>query len=137
MTTTVTAFYAALNTLSVAGVRRRFTYEPNSINTADMPAQWVRLPGSGNGADSGFASACVDTSKERTAELVIAMEAAGQETVIANTTGILTLIDALETALDTWDDALPGQMTYTIEAGQVTTAQTAYWALIATVTTRG
>ena len=67
MTTTVTAFYAALNTLSVTGVTRRFTYEPNSMNTADLPAQWVRLPNSANGASNSFASACVDTSKERTA----------------------------------------------------------------------
>jgi hypothetical protein len=66
MTQTVTAFYGALNSLVVTGVRRRYAYEPNGLSTADLPAQWVRLPGAALGVDSGYASACNDTSKERT-----------------------------------------------------------------------
>ena len=137
MAQTVTAFYGALNSLTVTGVTRRYTFEPNGINTADLPAQWVRLPGSGLGIDSGFASACNETSKVRQAELVIAAEAAGQETASANTTALLTLIDNLETALDAWDATRPGYVDYTIEAGQVTVGGQVYWALIANVTTRG
>lgn len=137
MAQTVTAFYGALNTLTVTGVTRKFTFEPNGINTADLPAQWVRLPGSGLGIDSAFASKCNETSKVRQAELVIAAEAAGQETASANTSSLLTLIDNLETALDAWDATMPGYVDYTIEAGQVAAGGQAYWGLIANVTTRG
>lgn len=137
MTQTVTAFYGALNSLSVTGVTRRYAYEPNGLSTADLPAQWVRLPGSELGADSSWASACIDTGKGRNAELVIASEAIGQETPGAATTALLTLIDNLETALDTWDATQSGYTNYTIDAGSVAVGGVAYWALIATVTTRG
>ena len=137
MTQTVAAFYTALNSLNVTGVTRRYAYEPNGISTADMPAQWVRLPGNGLGIDSAFASASNDTSKERSAELVIAVEAIGQETPGAATTALVAMADNLETALDGWDATRPGYVNYTIAAGPVTVGQVAYWALIANVTTRG
>ena len=137
MTQTVAAFYGALNSLVVTGVTRRYTYEPNGLSTADMPAQWVRLPGNGLGIDSAYASACNDTSKERNAELVIAVEAAGQETPGAATTALLTMIDNLETALDGLDASLSGYLNYSIDAAAVTVGQVPYWALVASVTTRG
>ena len=137
MTMTVTAFYGALNSLVLTGVTRRYAFGPNGINTADLPAQWVRLPSSGLGISTGFASAENDTSKERVAELVIAIEAAGQETPGANTTSVLTLVDNLESALDAWDASVSGYVDYSIDTGQVATGQQAYWGLIATVTMRG
>ena len=137
MTQTVTAFYGALNSLVVTGVTRRYTWEPNGLSTADLPAQWVRLPGAALGIDGGYASACNDTSKERTAELVIALEAAGQDTPGIVTANLLTMIDALETALDAWDATRPGYVDYSIQAGAVTVAGLPYWGLIANVTSRG
>ena len=137
MTQTVTAFYAALNGLTVTGVTRAFAFEPNGLSTADLPALWVRLPASGLGIDSSYASAENYTSKTRAAEIVIAIEAAGQETAAANTTAVLTVIDNLETALDTWDATRPGYVDYSIDSGQVTIGGVPYWAVIATVTTRG
>ena len=135
MTQTVTAFYGALNSLVVTGVRRRYAYEPNGLSTADLPAQWVRLPGAALGIDGGYASACNDTSKERTAELVIALEAAGQDTPGAATTALLTMIDALETALDALAYPL---VEYTISGSEpIVTALTQYWGVTATVTIRG
>ena len=80
MTQTVTAFYAALNGLTVTGVTRAYAFEPNGLSTADLPALWVRLPASGLGIDSSYASAENYTSKTRNAEIVVAIEAAGQET---------------------------------------------------------
>lgn len=137
MTQTVAAFYTALNSLSVTGVTRRYAYEPNGISTADMPAQWVRLPGNGLGIDSAYASASNATSKERSAELVIAVEAIGQETPGAATTALVAMADNLETALDGWDATRPGYVNYSIDAGSVAVGGVAYWSLIATVTTRG
>lgn len=137
MTQTVTAFYASLTGLVVTGVTRRYTNEPNGISTADMPAQWVRLPGAGLGIDSSYASASNATSKERNAELVIAVEAGGQETPGAATTALLTMIDNLETALDGLDASLSGYLNYSIDAAAVTVGQVPYWALVASVTTRG
>ena len=137
MTQTVTGFYAALNGLTVTGVTRAFAFEPNGLDTADMPALWVRLPSSGLAVDSSYASADNDTSKTRTAEIVIAVEAAGQGTASANTTSMLTMIDNLETTLDAWDATRPGYVDYSIDSGQVTIGGIPYWALIATVTTRG
>lgn len=137
MSQTVAAFYSDMSGLIVTGVTRRFAYEPNGLNTADLPAQWVRLPGNGLGIDGAFASACNDTSKERSAELIIAMEAAGQETPGANTTALLALIDNLEAALDAWDATRPGYVNYAIQAGQVVVAELPYWGVVATVTTRG
>ncbi len=137
MTQTVAAFYSALNSLVVTGVTRRYAYEPNGLSTADMPAQWVRLPGNGLGIDSAYASACNDTSKERNAELVIAVEAAGQETPGAATTALVAMADNLEAALDAFDATRPGYVNYAIDAGAVSVGGVAYWALTATVTTRG
>ena len=56
---------------------------------------------------------------------------------MANTTAVLTVIDNLETALDTWDATRPGYVDYSIDSGQVTIGSVPYWAVIATVTTRG
>lgn len=137
MTQTVTAFYGALAGLTVTGVTRAYGFEPNGLSTADLPALWVRLPNSGLAIDSAFASADNDTSKTRTAEMVVAIEAAGQETSSANTTAVLTMIDNMETALDTWDATMPGYVDYDITSGEVTVGGVPYWALIANVTTRG
>jgi hypothetical protein len=137
VTQTVTDFYGALAALSVIGVTRAYGYEPNSIATADLPALWVRLPSSELGITSSYASADNDTSKGRTAELVIAVEAAGQETVSANVTAMLTMIDNMETTLDAWDATRPGFVDYSIAQQQVTIALTPYWALVATINTRG
>ena len=137
MTATIAAFYASLTGLVVTGVTRRYTSDPNGISTADMPAQWVRLPSAGLGVDTSFASASNATSKERSAELVIAVEAANQETPAAATTALIAMADNLETALDGLDASISGYLDYSINAGAVTVGQVAYWALIANVTTRG
>lgn len=138
MTQTVAAFYSAMSGLSVTGVTRSFGYEPNQVATADLPALWVRRPASGLGISSSFASASNATSKERTLEVVIAIEAAGQEMVSAATSALVTMIDSLETALDTWDATRPGYVDYTIaEDNGIEAGGVAYWGIVATVTTRG
>lgn len=129
------AFYAALAGLEVDGVRRAFGYEPNSINTADLPAYYVTFPGLTLGADSAWATACDDTGKSRTANAVLVVEAAGQDITAAAFAKVLTGMDALETALDSVE--LAAFQDYELRAGAIEKNGASFWAVIATVTVRG
>jgi hypothetical protein len=78
----------------------------------------------------------VDTGKSRTAELVIAVEAAGQNTPSATTPRVLALMDALETALDAC--YLMPEIDYALQAQGVGLGEeSSYWAIVATITGRG
>lgn len=133
--TTTASFYAALAALSITGVKRSFGYEPDSVTTADLPAFYVRLPQSDAGRNSGWAASCSDASKERRAEVVILIEAAGQDRTAANFANTLTYFGRLETALDAADIGVYSD--YVIRAGVVQKNETPYWAVIAEYSTRG
>lgn len=134
--TTVTAFYNAMSGLVVTGVKRRFSAPPRQVTTADLPAQWVNLPGAANNLDSTLAAACYDLAKSRTATLVIATEAAGQNNNPANTTALLTMMDALETALDAYRRT-EGMVDYSITPAAIVLSDTNYWGVTCSVTLRG
>ena len=134
--TTVTQFYNALNGLVVTGVKRRFTAPPRQLATADLPAQWVNLPGAANNLNSGLASTCYSLAKTRTATLVIATEAAGQNNNPTNTAGVLTMMDALETALDNYRKTA-GMVDYSITPAAIVLSETNYWGVTCTVTLEG
>lgn len=134
--TTMVEFYTALTGMVVTGVKRRYTAPPQQLASADLPAQWVNLPGAANNLDSELASACYDLAKIRTATLVIATEAAGQNNNPANTTALLTMMDALETALDAYRRT-EGMVDYSITPAAIVLSDTNYWGVTCSVTLRG
>lgn len=133
--TTLQTFYYALSRMTVTGVARNYEYEPDSLATADLPALWVTLPDGDNGQASNWATACEATGKSRTARVIVAVEAAGQDTPAPNTRAVLKIMDALEAALDAL--AYPF-VEYTMSGSEpIVTALTQYWGVTANVTIRG
>ncbi len=133
--TTLQNFYYSLSRMTVSGVARNYEYEPDGLTTADLPALWVTLPGADNGQTSNWATACEATGKSRTAQVVIAVEAAGQDSPAPNTRAVLRMLDALEAALDALSYPF---VEYTLSGSEpIVTALTQYWGVTATVTIRG
>jgi hypothetical protein len=127
---TYTEYVAILAGLDVAGVVKTYTAPPTQLSTAQIPAQWARLP-SGETAIASMGGQMGLPSL--TCDLVIAVEAMQQNTQPANYTKALALIDALQTALttealnnvvDSWQMRLDGEQI----------GDTAYWVIVATVT---
>ena len=128
--TTYAAFTTALAGLTVTGVTRKFTEPPESSGTADLPASWPGLPRGDEHpitfTSEGGWSTCV-------CDLVIAVEAVGQNTQSANYASTMTIIDALSTALRGTTIGRT-KLLWTISANvQVIVAGTPYWAVVATV----
>lgn len=134
--TTATSFYQALAGLSVTGVKRRFAAPPRQITTADLPAQWVNLPGAANNLDSNLQSTCFDLAKTHTATLIVATEAAGQNNNPANTTLLLSVMDAVEDALDDYRRSA-GMVDYIITPAAIALSDTNYWGVTVNVTLKG
>lgn len=127
---TYTEYVATLAGLSVTGVVKAYTAPPTQLSTAQLPAQWARLPQgettvASMGGQMGLPSF--------TCDLVIAVEAMGQNTQPANYARALAIIDALQATLA--DEALGGvvdSLTMRLDAEQI--GDTAYWVIVATVT---
>ena len=133
--TTLQNFYYALSRLNVTGVGRTYEYEPDSLTTADLPALWLALPSTDDGQTSNWATACEATVKSRSAQVIIVIEPAGQDTPAPNTRAVLKMMDALETALDALAYPL---VEYTMSGGEpIVTALVQYWGVTANVTIRG
>lgn len=132
--TTYTAFIASLAGLTVTGVARSYDHTPNQLSTADLPALFPRLPEGGLNLET--LSTCTDDGNTRTAELVIAIEAANQSTVSDNFSATVTMLDNLESALDTEQQSggIMPMIEYGILAGNINISDTDYWAVVATVT---
>ena len=127
---TYTEYVAILAGLDVAGVVKTYTAPPTQLSTAQLPAQWARLP-SGETAIASMGGQMGLPSL--TCDLVIAVEVIGQNTQPANYAKTLGLIDALQATLA--DEALGGVVdswTLRLDAEQIGDA--AYWVIVATVT---
>lgn len=133
--TTIAAVYAAVGAVSLTGIKRTYGYEPDIVDAADLPAQYVRLPQSDAGRLSDWASACVDMSKERQAQLVVLIEAAGLEQTAANLATMLTFMDRVDAALDALTVGV--WRNHVIRPGVVSKNDTDYWAVLADVVVRG
>ena len=127
---TYTEYTAMLAGLDVAGVTKRYTSPPTQLSTAQLPAQSPRLPSGETQVATMSGAAGLPAF---TCDLVVAVEAWQQNTQPANYAKALTVIDAMQTALTT--EALENvvdswQMRVDVE--QI--GDTAYWAIVATVT---
>ena len=132
--TTYAAFIDSLEALVVTGVTRRYTSgAPSSLNTADLPAQWVELP------SGTITPAYADGGIQRTmtAALVIAVEPVGQNTRPANFAACVTIIDNVHTALDAWADPLTGPPSWVSRLAYVPVNTVDYWAIVTEVSGLG
>jgi len=127
---TYTEYVAILAGLDVAGVVKVYTAPPTQLSTAQLPAQWARLP-SGETAIASMGGQMGLPSL--TCDLVIAVEVIGQNTQPANYAKALGIIDALQAALA--DEALGGVVdSWTLRMDGEAIGDTAYWVIVATVT---
>ena len=132
----IKTFVERLADLDVSGVNRSYTYPPLQITTADLPASFVRPPAS----NYAPLSTCDDTADEMTCEIVVAVEAAGQNEQPANYAAILTMADALNAALKAEQLDIGALVTWRIAAQNerpIIIGATAYWGVSALVNKRG
>jgi len=127
---TYTEYVATLAGLDVTGVVKVYTAPPTQLSTAQLPAQWARLPqGESTVASMGGQMGLPSL----TCDLVVAVEAMGQNTQPANYAKALAIIDALQAALA--DEALGGVVdTWTMRLDAEQIGDTTYWVIVATVT---
>jgi len=130
--TTLNQFVTAVSGVTLASATRTFAYPPETINTADMPAQWVGLP---QGDSPDIISAVNIRNKTRTVDLIVAVSPYGQDTQKQRFDTAVTVMDEIETALDALTTmnfmSYTMRMTTEVQAGQL-----GYWAVVATVTGR-
>ena len=128
---TYAEYTATLANLTISGVTKRFSQAPSQLSTAQLPAQWPRLP-SGNTQvetlNGGPGLTTIDC------DLVIAVEAVSQNTQPANWTKAMGLIDAMHAAI-----AAESVNNHVIDKWALRLAQdqigdTVYWLIVATVT---
>lgn len=130
-TTTMTQWVDAFQALTVSGVTRHYDYPPLSLNTSDLPAAWPGPFGSNKSRDD---FTCVGLNWSRQIEYTIAVEAVGQSTQPTNYDALVTMADALETALKAM--AVTTFIDPVINMGIRSVAGVDYWALVADVTGR-
>ena len=133
--TTFASFVSSMGGLTITGVERTWTSTPESIGTADLPAQFIRLP---DGEAAYAPDDCISTGKTRNIELVVCIEPAALEVAKQNFADTIAMMDYIETALDAWNAAQNSMLfSYSISTSgnaPVFIGDTAYWAVIAAIT---
>jgi hypothetical protein len=138
MATTFTQFVNALEAVVVTGVNRRYgNGPPQSLNSSDLPAQWVQLP---RGGDTTITFGSLGGWPTLAADFVIAVEAVGQNVTDVNfplTVSMMDNVMSAFTSAETCGLFTKSVPTYEIRQTVVQVAGIDYWAVIATVTGRG
>ena len=134
--TTYVEYVDGLEALVVSGVTRRYTSGPPlSLNTADLPAQWVQLP-----AGESEAMVLGDASGSRwptfNADLIIALEAVGQSTGGVNFDATVTMLESLRTRLEL-TELTEAPLSWAMRQAIVTVAGNDFWAIVCAVTGQG
>ena len=127
------AFKTALENMTVTGVAIHKGYPPEAISSGDLPMAFLELPSATLG---DYALSCITNDKTRTMRYVVCLEAVGQSTQEDNYDRIATMMDNLETALDTALTSLANFYTYDMVAGKFIVAGNEYWAIITMVSVR-
>jgi hypothetical protein len=130
---TNTTFKTTLESMSVTGVTVHKGFPPASVSSSDLPLAFLELPSSGLG---DYVLSCINNNKTRMLRYIILAEAAGQSGQETNYDLLSTLMDNLESALDTALGTVANFHTYEITAGTYQLAGVAYWAVSAVVTIR-
>lgn len=126
--TTLVLWRASLEGLTPTGVVKTFAGgPPNSLNTVDLPAQWIENTHSENrpsyaGVEGG----------DRTlfADYVIAIEAVAQNNIAVNSLASDTMQDSVNTSLTALTSILMGPMTWRSRVAIVTVAGVAFWSVV-------
>ena len=133
--TTYVDFITNLGDLEVAGVHTRLDEPPASIDSADLPAQWVQFPSGEEDAYTFTAHGGWPTFK---AQLIIAYEAISLSTQAANWKGTIALMDDIaDTLRAAVGTVAKGKIIWALRVGEVTVGEHKYWAIIAEVETYG
>lgn len=130
--TTIAAFATAIGGLTVSGVKRSVDYSRVTVDRPDLPFQFVDLPGSASATE--VVSTCNDLGKSRTVDLVVCVKAINQDNVHPNFDATVAIMDAIETALDAYEDTSALIISYEISAGLREVGGLPYWAVTASVT---
>jgi len=138
--TTFASFVSSVGSIETPGVMRRYDHEPESLGEGDLPAQFPRLPD----GSIGYAPAdCPEIEETRAIELVFCIRPVGLGTAAENFAETIEMLDYANAALRTWKFATAQNgmaITYelsTAGSAPVIVGDTAYWAVIATITARG
>lgn len=133
--TTYANFITNLGDISITGVNRLYDEPPTSLNTADLPAQWVQFP---VGEENALTFGVHGGWPTFTAQLIVAYEAVGQNTQPTNWSGVVSLMDTIVTVLHSAVGTVAkGKLTWFINPGIVTVAGSDYWAVLVDVTGHG
>lgn len=131
--TTLATFVSSVVGCSPSGVKKEYAYPPLSLSTADLPASFVMPPESGLSAQ---VTTCRVGEKIRACEFVVVIEPVAQETQPVNYSALVTMADAVETALDALDLTTFG-LTYEINTtSEIAVAGVQYWGVSAMVSGR-
>jgi hypothetical protein len=134
---TYTSMSGGIANLSVTGVKRKYTSIPNQLSTADLPAQWPRLP---EGREGPLTAEGEGGWVNRTIQLVIAVCPVGQSRQPTNHALVLTLIDALCAtlrAVPASNTISQSKLSWRIRGGIDLIGDTEYWLVIADITGNG
>lgn len=96
MAFTYTTYVSGVAGISISGVTRTYTAPPSTINTADLPASYPRLPGGENETATLTYGRGLHTA---VVELCVVLEPVRQNTNSVNYSAALTMFDAIKTAL--------------------------------------
>lgn len=128
--TTFRAWIDFLETLAPSGVVKLYTSgPPASLNTSDLPAQWLELP---HGENRPSTAGAEGGDRTLYADHVVAFEPVAQSTQAANFDACVTMLDSIDAAFVAQYGTSPlmGLMTWRSRIAIVTVAGVAYWAIV-------
>lgn len=126
------AFLAAIQGMTVTGVKKHYNHPPPSLVEADLPAAFPLMPSASLGE---WAMSCIASNKSRGIGYVICVAPLTKPTQPINYGQLAGLMDALETKLDalTVMEFIDYEITTTTEFA---VAGINYWSIVATVSGR-
>lgn len=131
--TTYVSYVNALEALTISGVTRKHTSgQPISLNTADLPGQWVDVP-----TGAAVPATCAgDFSRTLVANIVIALEPVGQNKRPVNFDACVVMMDSIHTALVAYNgnSGLDAPISWNSRLMFVTVNTVDYWAVVTDVT---
>lgn len=135
--TTYRQFVDRLEALSITGVTKQFDQgRPESLNSSDLPAQWVQFPRSDEGAITSFEG--MGGWPTMRAELVIAVEAVGQNTGMENFDNAVDMMDNIATTIRVNNCGIAkSNVAWSLVLTVRAVAGVNYWVIIATIEGRG
>lgn len=116
----------AWQALTISGVTVMAT-PPQSLSTAQLPAAWPELP---EMSQADLLVSCTDENKARFMTFRIAIEPIGQNLPSINYEAVVTLLDTVETAVETLRTNTINFIDYTIRGtAEIRIAGETYWGL--------